>query len=409
MYTISKTMVTGFALGDGMDTERQKDGSGLPAFGRRTFLTMAAAAGAAVFLASHAPAVAAAVADADKKILWLRGAGCGGCTASFLNGGNPDILAAIENIRIELSYHDGLMGQQGIFIDEKQGNTERFNSIARMDNLINAGGYLLVVEGAIPNGPDGSGKYGVIGSRIRNGQIESLTMKTAFRDAAENADAILAIGTCAAFGGISAAGGSATDARGVAYTGSSRFKGIMGELGMKKDVINVPGCPPHPDWLLLTIADMVTGAPIETDDYRRPAAFFREAVHTSCPRRGYYDDARRDGSLAEGRCLYNLGCKGPVAYADCPVRRWNAGASMCTQTGGPCIACVEPEFPDAFSPFFSRIEDRNLLGGINIDTGAKIILGGAVLGAGIHAVKRIAIGDSDREEEPPKEKGKRGL
>lgn len=383
-----------------MDIERQKDGSGLPAFGRRTFLTMAAAAGAAVFLAAHAPSVAAAVANADKKILWLRGAGCGGCTASFLNGGNPDILAAIDGLRIELSYHDGLMGQQGIFIDGEKGNTDSFNAIKRMENIINAGEYLLVVEGAIPNGPDGSGKYCMIGER---------TLKDIFASAAGNADAILAIGTCAAFGGISAAYGSAADARGVAYTGSSRFKGIMGELGMKKDVINVPGCPPHPDWLLLTIADMVTGATIKTDDYRRPVAFFREAVHTSCPRRGYYDDARRDGSFAEGRCLYNLGCKGPVAYADCPVRRWNAGGSMCTQTGGPCIACVEPGFPDAFSPFFSRIEDRNILGGINIDTGAKIILGGAVLGAGIHAVKRIAIGDSDREEEPQKEKGKRGL
>ncbi len=98
-----------------------------------------------------------------------------------------------------------------------------------------------------------------------------------------------------------------------------------------------------------------------------------------------------------------------MAYADCPVRRWNSGVSMCTQTGGPCIACVEPGFPDAFSPFYSRIEDRNILSGINVDTGAKIILGSAVLGAGIHAVKRIAIGDSDREEEPQKEKGKRGL
>ncbi len=383
-----------------MDIERQKDGSGLPAFGRRTFLTMAAAAGAAVFLAAHAPGVAAAIAGSDKKILWLRGAGCGGCTASFLNGGNPDILAAMEGIRIELSYHDGLMGQQGILIDGEKANTDSFNAIKRIENIINAGGYLLVVEGAIPNGPEGSGKYGTVGDS---------TIKEIFAAAAGNADAILAVGTCAAFGGISAASGSTADARGVAYTGSSRFKGIMGELGMKKDVINVPGCPPHPDWLLLTIADLVTGASVETDDYRRPVAFFREAVHTTCPRRGYYDDARRDGSFAEGHCMYNLGCKGPVAYADCPVRRWNSGVSMCTQTGGLCIACVEPGFPDAFSPFFSRIEDRNILSGINIDTGAKIILGGAVLGAGIHAVKRIAIGDSDREEEPQKEKGKRGL
>jgi hydrogenase small subunit len=165
----------------------------------------------------------------------------------------------------------------------------------------------------------------------------------------------------------------------------------------------------HPDWLLLTLADAVSGADIPTDEYRRPIAFFpEEPVHTSCPRRGYYDVGRRDGSFAEGHCLYNLGCKGMVAYADCPTRRWNGGLTMCTQAGGPCIACTEPGFPDAFSPFFTRIEGRGILSGIDIDTGAKVVLGAAVLGAGLHAVKRLAIGDSDRDEEP-KEKGKRGL
>ena len=166
----------------------------------------------------------------------------------------------------------------------------------------------------------------------------------------------------------------------------------------------------HPDWLLLTLADAVAGAEIETDDYRRPVAFFTpDPVHTSCPRRGYYDVARRDGNFAEGHCLYNLGCKGPVAYADCPTRRWNGGVNMCTQAGGPCIACTEPGFPDAFAPFFTRLEGRSVLSGIDIDTGAKVILGAAVLGAGLHAVKRLAIGESDREEDPAKEKGKRGL
>jgi hydrogenase small subunit len=129
----------------------------------------------------------------------------------------------------------------------------------------------------------------------------------------------------------------------------------------------------------------------------------------SCSRRGYYDVGRRDGNFAEGHCLYNKGCKGQIAFADCPTRRWNGGVNMCTQAGGPCIACAEPGFPDAFSPFFSRLEGRSILSGIDIDTGAKVILGAAVLGAGLHAVKRLAIGESDREEQPEKEKSKRGL
>lgn len=385
-----------------MDTEGKVGRPGLPGLSRRSFLAMAAAAGAAAFLAAHGPAVAAAVGSSGKKILWLRGAGCGGCTASLLNGGNPDVLAALEAIRVDLAYHDGLMAQQGIFIEGESANSEKYNANVKLDAIVDEGDYVLVVEGAVPNGPDGSGRYCTTGGKA---------LKDVFAAAAENASAIVAAGTCASFGGVSAAARAATDARGLAFAGASRFKGIMSELGMKKDVINVPGCPLHPDWLLLTLADLARGAAVETDDYRRPVAFFSGSVHTSCPRRGHYDVSRRDGGFAEGQCLYNLGCKGPVAYADCAVRRWNGGASMCTMAGGPCIACVEPGFPDAFSPFYQRIEERNILSGLDVDTGAKIILGASVLGAGIHAVKRLAIGDSDREEEPGKEKGKgkRGL
>ncbi len=395
-----------------MDTDSEMDGAGRTTFGRRTFLGMAAAVGAAAFLAGNASQVAAAITGSGKKILWLRGIGCGGCTASFLNGGNPDVLAAIQSIGVDLAYHEGLMPQQGIVVDGNKMNTDKFNSISRMDNIINSGGYVLLIEGAIPNGPDGTGRYSTIMRTVSGGNDAAVDtpLKDIVKDAAEHADAIVAVGTCASFGGISAASGSVTDARGIAFTGSSRFKGILGELGVKRDVINVPGCPMHPDWLLLTLADVVTGAEVPTDDYRRPIAFFpQDPIHTSCLRRGYYDTGRRDGNFAEGHCLYNLGCKGPIAYADCPTRRWNGGVSMCTQAGAPCIACVEPEFPDAFSPFFTRTEGRSIISGIDVDTGAKVILGAAVLGAGLHAVKRIAIGENDREEEPVKEKGKRGL
>jgi methanophenazine hydrogenase len=384
-----------------MDTGMEMDGAGRTTLGRRTFLAMAAAAGAATFLVANGSQVAAAVAGANKKILWLRGTGCGGCTASFLNGGNPDVLAAVKSISVDLTYQEGLMGLQGIFNDDAPMDSPDHDANSLRKNTISAGGYVLVIEGAIPNGPDGSGRYCMIGGD---------TLKSILKDAAASADAIVAVGTCAAYGGISAAGRSVTDARGVAFTGSSRFKGILGELGIKRDVINVPGCPMHPDWLLLTLADVVTGADVPTDEYQRPVAFFpSDPVHVSCSRRGYYDVGRRDGNFAEGHCLYGMGCKGPVSYADCPTRRWNGGVNMCTQAGGLCIACAEPGFPDAFSPFFSRLEGRSILPGIDVDPGAKIILGAAVLGAGLHAVKRLAIGESDREEEPGKEKGKRGL
>jgi hydrogenase small subunit len=71
---------------------------------------------------------------------------------------------------------------------------------------------------------------------------------------------------------------------------------------------------------------------------------------------------------------------------------------MCTQSGGPCIACVEPEFPDAFMPFFQRVESKSIIGDLNVDAAAKIIVGASVLGVGIHAVKRLAVGESGRDE-----------
>ncbi|WP_148266590.1 hydrogenase small subunit [Methanocella arvoryzae] len=372
------------------------DGPVLPGLGRRAFLALAATTGAAAFLAMHSPGVAAAIADSRKKLLWLRGSGCGGCTASFLNGGYPDVLAALDSVGAVITYHDGLMAQQGITLDGVSKTPDTYNALKKLDLLIDSGDYVLVVEGAIPNGPDGTGKYCTTGGRA---------VKEIFSEAAEKAETIIALGTCAAFGGISSAGRSVTDARGVAYTGASRFNGILSELNMRKKVINVPGCPAHPDWFLLTLADVLSGAEVTVDDYRRPAAFFsKSAIHDTCTRRGSYDQGQRDTQFAGEGCLYGAGCKGMITYADCPVRRWNGGVSTCTLAGGPCVGCVEAEFPGAFMPFFNRVEDRSLISGTNVDLGAKVILGAAILGAGVHAVKRLAIGDNDNEGDGDEEK-----
>jgi hydrogenase small subunit len=183
---------------------------------------------------------------------------------------------------------------------------------------------------------------------------------------------------------------------------------VFNDLGLTKDVINVPGCPPHPDWVLLTIADILAGSPVEVDSYCRPAAFFSSRpLHDSCLRRGSFDSLQRGERLADGECTYGLGCKGTLSFADCPSRKWNGGVSMCTQAGGLCIACVEPEFPDAFSPFFSKIESREIISGLSLDTAAEIVIGAAALGAGLHAVKRLAVGESGREDMEVPEKKKK--
>lgn len=355
---------------------------------RRGFLAAAGAAGAAAFLYANAPQVAAAIASSDEKLLWLSGASCGGCTTSLLNGGNPDVLTALEKIRLDLAYHDEFMLQQGIFVDGSPASDDAHNSNILLKELISGGSYGLVVEGAIPNGPEGSGRYCMSGA---------VPFKDIFTEAARNASFIVAMGTCASYGGIPRSLKIA-DAAGVSFAGTSNVGGAMSRYGLDNTVVNVPGCPTNPDWLLLTLADLVTGTKIEVDAYGRPTAFFSGAVHDSCPRRGAFDRGARDNDFSGGNCLYNLGCKGPLAYADCPARRWNGGTGMCTQMGGPCVACVEPGFPDAFMPFFQKIESKSVLTDLNVDAAAKIIVGAAVVGAGIHAVKRLAVGESGREE-----------
>jgi hydrogenase small subunit len=362
---------------------------------RRTFLAMAGAMGAGAFLLSHTPEVLAAIDTSGTKLVWLRGSGCGGCTGSFLNGGNPDILTALKKLDLSIAYHETFMQQQGIFVDGEDANTLTYNANMALKDVIENGRYILVVEGAIPNGPNDSGKYCMVGGR---------TFRDVFQEAAASAQSIVALGTCASFGGLSRMQKD-VDALGVAYTGTSRLNGAMSRLGLSKQVINVPGCPAHPDWAILTLADLLSGNEVELDMYRRPKAFFGAPVHESCLHRGAFDRASRDDHLSDGGCLYNVGCKGILAYADCPTRRWNGGLNMCTQSGGPCVACAEPEFPEAFMPFFKKTENKDILSGLDVDTGAKMILGAAVIGAGIHAVKRLAIGESGRDEQD--EKGRR--
>ena len=365
--------------------DEQKHG---PRMTRRAFLAAAGAAGATAFLMANAPQVAAAIESSNTKLLWLRGAGCGGCTTSLLNGGNPEVLTALGKMKLELAYHDEFMMQQGVFVDGSPANDAGYNSNVLLSSLINAGDYILVVEGAIPDGPEGSGRYNMTGA---------VPFKNIFIDAVRNAKGIVAMGTCASYGGISRSL-KITDSVGVSFSGISTLDGAMSRYGLVNKVINVPGCPSNPDWLLLTLADVLSGADIDVDTYGRPKAFFSSSVHDSCPRRGAYDKAIRDNSFSDGNCLYDLGCKGPLAFADCPTRRWNGGVSMCTQSGGPCIACVEPEFPDAFMPFFQRSESKSIISDLNVDTIAKIIVGASVIGAGIHAVKRLAIGETGRDD-----------
>jgi len=211
------------------------------------------------------------------------------------------------------------------------------------------GGYVLVVEGSIPIAAGGA--YAMIGEE----QGEEISMHSWVKSLGRDALAVLAVGTCAAFGGIPA--GSPNP------TGSVSVQDVFSTEGIDTPLINIPGCPPHPDWFVGTVASiLLQGLPTEgdLDEYLRPKAFYGQLIHENCPRRAYFDEGKFAKKLSDPYCLYELGCKGPVTHADCPTRLWNNGVNWCVGSGAPCIGCVEPTFPDVVAPLYEKITDEAL-------------------------------------------------
>ncbi|MBI5287226.1 MAG: oxidoreductase, partial [Deltaproteobacteria bacterium] len=173
----------------------------------------------------------------------------------------------------------------------------------------------------------------------------------------------IALGTCAAYGGIPAGAPNPTGNKGVADF-------LKGEK-IKTPVINIPGCPPHPDWFVGTVADILLFGlpkPGKIDKEGRPKAFYGKTIHDSCQRRSYYEEGKYAEKFGDEGCMIRLGCKGPDTHADCPIRLWNSGVNWCVGAGSICQGCTEPGFPDKFSPIFAKLSDEELkvrLAGIN--------------------------------------------
>ncbi|WP_410510289.1 hydrogenase small subunit [Methanosarcina hadiensis] len=374
---------------------------------RRTFIKAVGALGASLFLQIYKSDMAkAANGLPETKVLWLHGVMDSGCSISMLDGENPDILEFLQLYNLNLLYHEVLMMQQGIFVDGELANTSDLNSEILLEEILeNERGYVLIAEGAIANGPHGSGKYMVLGGKI---------YKDIFEEAARNASVIVAIGQCATHSGVNAAESEIAelmDHRGVAFTMEDSSKGIVDLLGIDTPVININGCPAHPDWVFLTVGAIALGKirvpddlPEVLDRWNRPKVFYPpgHTVHDNCPRRGFYDRGEFETTVGGPKCLWKLGCKGPYSHADCALRRWNGHVNFCPQAGSPCIGCVQPGFPDSTRPFYVEIEDAGIVN-TNLDTIAGIAIGAGLVAAGVHALRRTALKKPEEKEGAPQE------
>lgn len=312
-----------------------------PDFSRRDFLRWAAAAGSVTaFAEEFLPKLAAAVQEAVKEypLIWMQASACSGCSVSVINTIHPSIKNVIldqilPGHQLFLNYHSTLMAATGSLSTDAAIETARKHK----------GKFIFILEGAIPTLD--SGIYGTLGEKAG----QPVSMLEWVKRLAPDALAVLAVGTCAAYGGVAAAKPNPSGAMGVGE--------VLKASAIATPVVNIPGCPCHPDWFIGTVARVLLYGlpkPKDLDEAGRLKIYFGKTIHNRCINRDYLDEAVFAAAFGEAGCLLELGCKGPFTYGDCPLRQWNSGVNWCVNANAPCMGCTEPGFPDAHSPLYQR-------------------------------------------------------
>ncbi len=288
------------------------------------------------------------------SLLWLQSGGCGGCTLSLLGAEAPGLFAALEFARIDFISHPSLSEEGGMDFKEQ---------IARLRS-----GELpldiLCLEGAVMRGPERTGRFHMFSGT-------GTPMMQVIADLAKRARYTVAIGTCAAYGGVTAAGGNVTEACGLAYEGQERG-GLLGAAFRSASglpVVNISGCPVHPGWVIETLLQISLGRldAASLDGFGRPRFYTSHLVHHGCSRNEFYEykaSALQTGQL--GCMMEHLGCIGTQVHGDCNIRRWN-GDGCCIRGGYPCIGCTEPSFGERDHPYLETPKRAGIPVGLPTD------------------------------------------
>jgi hydrogenase small subunit len=298
------------------DVERRLDMS------RRDFLQFCATLAATMGLPAGAEAAVAKAVESAKRpsVIWLHFQECTGCSESLLRAEHPTLEKLILDI-ISLDYHETLMVAAG----------HQAEAARKAAMKANKGKYILVVEGAMPTKQNGI--FCKVGGQTAIDMV---------KECAADAAAVIAVGSCASWGGMpSTIPSNGADS---SPTGSAGLAEVLG-----KPVVTIPGCPPNPYNFLATAVHFLTfGKLPEVDDKGRPKFAYGRLIHENCERRAHFDAGRfamefGDEGHRKGYCLYKLGCKGPETYANCSAlgfgdageNNWPVGC------GHPCIGCSE--------------------------------------------------------------------
>ena len=321
-----------------------------------------------------------AVPEVD--ILWLTaGLSCDGDTVSITGASQPSledvVLGIIPGIPRVRLHHPVLASSAG----------DEFLVPFRKAADGRLGPFVLVVEGSIPNERNkAEGYWAGMGTDPATGQ--PILTTTWIDQLAPKAWAVVAIGTCATYGGIHAMAGNPTGCMGLADHLGWSFRSAGG-----LPIVNVPGCPVQPDnfmeVLLYLLRQAAGTAPmIPLDDQLRPTWLFGYTVHEGCDRGGYYEQADFTQEYGTPQCIVKIGCWGPVVQCNVPKRGWIGGVGGCPNVGGICIGCTMPGFPDKFMPFM------NMPPGAQLSTTAVLTYGTTV-----RALRKFTQGSMNHEPE----------
>lgn len=261
-------------------------------------------------------------------ILWFQTGSCGGDTMALLNADRPSVANLLETYQLHLLWQPSLSLSVGRDLNDV------------IDDVLNDKQALdiLCVEGSIITAPDGTGMFDQYRKKAKKEWVTHLVDKARY---------VVAVGTCAAFGGVHAAPPNPSDCVGLQFTKES-IGGLLPpewRSGAGFPVINIAGCPAHPNTITKTLAMIASGIILQLDEHHRPREFFSTLVHQGCTRNEYHEYDVEEEELGSNGCMYfNLGCKGPYTQATCNTDLWN-GKSSKTRAGVPCFGCTSPQFP----------------------------------------------------------------
>lgn len=276
------------------------------------------------------------------NLLWIQALCCGGETVSLLNADQPDLLTFLKSRGIRLLWHPSLSNSP------MKAGREIFERCCDGSLALD----ILAIEGALEAEvgarPALSGGFFSKERKRLSDWVKALAARARFT---------LAMGTCASYGGVVTCGRNMVRGTGLQFF-RNELGGLLGKeyrSGSGLPVVNVAGCPAHPDWITGAIAGLLEGTigAEELDAFNRPKAYYSKLAHHACPRNEYYEFKASALEYSQQGCLFeNLGCKGTQCESDCNERLWLQRTGSCPRGGFPCLSCTSPKFPDSFVPFF---------------------------------------------------------